>query len=298
MSSLGRVSAGNFGNQFNSSTSQGMFASTKDFLESNSLVAKVAFLLLVLVVFILLLRFGVTILSYFMSPSNSPHLLDGMIDSTQQKIFPQDPAVKGAKPILRSVNQSKGTEFTWSVWIYVQDLKPDGQFKHVFHKGNPNILLDGDDIGMNFPNNAPGLYIGPDSNQLTIIMNTFNQINERFTINDLPLNKWVNVIIKVVNTTIDVYINGTIAKRHVLSSVPKQNYGDVYLSMNGGFQGNTSNLWYWNYALGTSDIQDIVNRGPNVKLDDKNMEKSVPHYLSLRWFFANDQASNMDYGGL
>ena len=86
---------------------------------------------------------------------------------------------------------------------------------------------------MNFPNNAPGLYLGPDGNQLTVMMNTFNQINEKFVIDDLPLNKWVNVIIRVENTTIDVYINGTIVKRHILSSVPKQNYGDVYVSMNG-----------------------------------------------------------------
>ena len=129
-------------------------------------------------------------------------------------------------------------------------------------------------------------------------MNTFDKIKEKIIIEDVPLNKWINVMIRVENTTVDCYINGTITKRHELSGVPFQNYGNVYMSMNGGFSGYTSNLWYWNYALGTSDIQDIVNRGPNVKLDDKNMEKSVPHYLSLRWFFANDQASNMDYGGL
>lgn len=295
---LGQVSAGNFTKSFGSSNSKGMFAGTKDFLESNSLVAKVAFLLLVLVVFILLLRLGVAALAYFMSPSKTPHLLNGMIDSTQQKIFPQNPTVKGAKPIIRSVNQSDGLEFTWSVWIYIQNLEPSGQYKHIFHKGNPNIVLDGPETGMNFPNNAPGLYLGPDSNQLTVMMNTFNQINEKFVIDDIPLNKWVNVIIRVENTTIDVYINGTIVKRHILSSVPKQNYGDVYVSMNGGFHGHTSNLWYWDYALGTSAIQDLIDQGPNMKMDDKDMTQSEPHYLSLRWFFTNDQGTNMDYGGL
>lgn len=298
MNNLGQVSAGNFKKPFGSSNSKGMFAETKDFLESNSLVAKVAFLLLVLVVFILLLRLGVAALAYFMSPSKTPHLLNGMIDSTQQKIFPQDPAVKGSKPIMRSVNQSDGLEFTWSVWIYIQNLEPSGQYKHIFHKGNPNIVLDGPDTGMNFPNNAPGLYLGPDSNQLTVMMNTFNQINEKFVIDDIPLNKWVNVIIRVENTTIDIYINGTIVKRHILSSVPKQNYGDVYVSMNGGFHGHTSNLWYWDYALGTSAIQDLIDQGPNMTMDDKDMSQSEPNYLSLRWFFTNDQGTSMDYGGL
>lgn len=295
---FGQVSAGNFTKSFGSSNSNGMFAGTKDFLNSNSLVAKVAFLLLVLVVFILLLRFGVAALAYLMSPSKTPHLLNGMIDSTQQKIFPQNPSVSGAKPIIRSVNQSDGLEFTWSVWIYIQNLEPSGQYKHIFHKGNPNIVLDGPDTGMNSPNNAPGLYLGPDSNQLTVMMNTFNQINEKFVIDNIPLNKWVNTIIRVENTTIDVYINGTIVKRHILSSVPKQNYGDVYVSMNGGFHGNTSNLWYWDYALGTSAIQDLIDKGPNMKMDDKDMTQAEPHYLSLRWFFTNDGGGNMDYGGL
>ena len=291
---FGQVSAGNFG----SSRSKGMFSGTKEFLQSNSLVAKVAFLLLVLVLFIILLRLGVAALSYLLSPSRSPHLLNGMIDSTQQKIFPQDPAIKGSKPILRSVNQTDGLEFTWSVWMYIENLSPDGQYKHVFHKGNPNILLDGPDTGMNFPNNAPGLYLGPNSNQITIIMNTFNQINEKFVVDDIPLNKWVNVIIRVENTTVDVYVNGTIVKRHILSSVPKQNYGDVYLSMNGGFHGHTSNLWYWDYALGTSAIQDIIDEGPNMTMDDSNMKQSEPRYFSLRWFFTNSGGQKMDYGGL
>ena len=45
MNNLGQVSAGNLTKPFGSSNSKGMFAGTKDFLESNSLVAKVAFLL-------------------------------------------------------------------------------------------------------------------------------------------------------------------------------------------------------------------------------------------------------------
>jgi hypothetical protein len=48
-------------------------SSTRDFLNSNSLVAKIAFLLLVLVVFVILLRIGISILGYFLSPSGTPN---------------------------------------------------------------------------------------------------------------------------------------------------------------------------------------------------------------------------------
>ncbi|MEI6614520.1 MAG: LamG-like jellyroll fold domain-containing protein, partial [Chrysiogenales bacterium] len=95
--------------------------------------------------------------------------------------------------------------------------------------------------GLNFPNNAPGLYIAPNTNNLVIFMNTFNVINEEIEVNDIPLNKWVNVMIRCENTTLDVYINGTIVKSHHLHGVPKQNYGDVYIAPNGGFSGYISN---------------------------------------------------------
>jgi hypothetical protein len=76
-----------------------------------------------------------------------------------------------------------------------------------------------------------------------------------------------------------------------LVGVPKQNYGDVYVGMNGGFDGYISNLWYYNYSLGTAAIQKIANNGPNTKMIGGNgMLDRMFNYLSIRWFFygAND----------
>ena len=279
------------------------FQGTRDFINSNSLVAKVAFLLLILIVFILLLRFGVSIMSYFFTPAGSPHIIKGMVDATQMRVIPQDPSVKGSIPILRSNNQDDGIEFTWSVFVYIKNLQPENKHKHIFHKGNDAVDYGSGDnttVGLNFPNNSPGLYITPNTNNLAIVMNTFDNINEEVEIEDIPLNKWINVIIRVVNHNLDVYINGTIVRRHKLKGVPKQNYGNVYVSMNGGYNGFTSSLRYWNYALGIADIQRIVSKGPNMKMDDVRMDQSKPKYFSLRWFFNNDNidADRMGYGGL
>jgi hypothetical protein len=258
-------------------------SSNASFLESNSLVAKFAFLLIVIFGFIILLKFGTSIISYFMSPSKSPHLINGMINAQNAIVFNQDPSFNNAVTITRSVNQSDGIEFTWSVWIFVNNWQYlQGQYKHIFYKGNSNLAEN----GLNFPNNAPGLYLAPDTNNLIIIMNTFDVINEEITIPDIPLNKWLNIIVRCQNKTLDVYINGTITRSLELSSVPKQNYGDVYVAMNGGFDGYISNLWYYNHALGTRVIQDIVNRGPNTKMaDNSQADVKDANYLSLRWFF-------------
>ena len=281
---FGRVSEGTNLKMF---SSQKYLEGTKEFLQSNSIVAKFAFLLLVLILFILALRLGTSLLAWIFSPKSNPILIDGMIDSKHMMRIPQNPGSTGAIPIQRSVNKKEGLEFTWSVWMYIDDLTyRENEYRHVFHKGNDNINLTNVPIGMNQPNNGPGLYIAPSTNNLVVVMNTFNKINEEIIIEDIPINKWINVIIRVsYQNRLDVYINGRLARRHVLNSVPKQNYGDVFVSMNGGFSGHTSSLRYFTNAIGTNEIQSIVNDGPNMTPVDKDLINSKPRYLSLRWFF-------------
>jgi hypothetical protein len=259
----------------------------KEFIDSNSLVAKIAFLLLVLFGFVIALRLGFGLLAYFLTGSDSPHLIDGMVDGKQMLIFPQDPSSQGSKTIIRSVNENNGIEFSWSVWVYINDLQyNNGIYKHIFHKGNNNVAS----TGLNFPNNAPGLYIAPNTNDFVIVMNTFDNINEQITVPNIPLNKWVNVIIRCENTTLDVYINGTITSSNQLSGVPKQNYGDVFIGVNGGFSGYVSDLWYYTHGLSTMEIQSINRRGPNKKLLGSSMTSWVnPNYFSLRWYLGGMQ---------
>jgi hypothetical protein len=275
---------------FNTFTINRGSSSTYDFLYSTSSVSQFAFLLLVIFAFIIFLRIGINILSYYFQPDTSPHLIDGMVDARQMIVFPQDPSSNNAVTIYRSVNANDGLEFTWSTWIFINSLQTNGGlYKHIFSKGNSNLNKN----GMVEPNNAPGLYIAPNSNTLVVVMNTYNVINEEITIPDIPINKWVNVIIRCQNTTLDVYINGTIARSINLVGVPKQNYGDVYVGMNGGFDGYVSNLWYYNHALGTLEIQNLVNRGPSTRMIGGNgVVDKMYDYLSLRWFFYGGDAYN------
>ena len=97
------------------------------FLNSNTLVAKTAFLILIIIGFVLLLRLGTMVLTWLFSPTRSPKIVDGMRDATQLLgPIPGDPNAKGSIPILRSVNQRDGIEFTWSVWIFIKGLEPSG----------------------------------------------------------------------------------------------------------------------------------------------------------------------------
>jgi len=74
--------------------------SPTSFLESNTLVSKLAFMLLVLFGFIVLLRIGITIVTKIFKPTESPHLIDGMVDASQMIVFEQDPSGGQIKPFI------------------------------------------------------------------------------------------------------------------------------------------------------------------------------------------------------
>jgi hypothetical protein len=262
-------------------------SASKEFLESNSIVAKISFLLLIIVLFVILLKISISIIFWYMNPDNSIVLLNGMSDASQMYTFTQDPNIDGSLTIQKSNNKTNGIEFTWSIWIFIKDTPPIDTYQHIFHKGNYYFETN----GLNQPNNAPGLYITPDLNHtksksLTLIMNTYDVINEKIIIDDITLNKWVNVIIRVENKTLDVYINGIITNSHNLKNVPKQNYGDVYLCANGGFSGSVSNLIYYTHGLGISEIQNISLSGPNTRAVSSSLTgQTKSDYYSLRWYY-------------
>jgi len=267
---------------------QNIVGGTKDFLDSNSYVAKAAFLILVVIVFVYVLRLCITVIGYLFSPSSSPYLVNGVIDAkVGNLIIPQDPSESNAVSILRSVNDDVGIGFTWSTWIYIKQNdstgEPQGIYHHVFNKGSATA----DSNGLMTPNNGPGLYLTDNYSGLRVVMSTFDNPNMSTDVDNIPVNKWVNVIIRVENTVLDVFINGELAQRMPLNSVPFQNYGDVNVAINGGFNGNLSSLRYYNTALGTRAIQNIVSSGPNLTvLGASGGAPGTMDYLSMRWFFS------------
>ena len=265
-----------------------LVGSTSSFLESNTLIAKFAFLILVLIIFMILLNLGIKILGYFMKPSGDPKIINGTMNAANEVIIYQDPKNPDSIPILRSNNQNKGIEFTWSLWIYINDTTKSPKYSHIFNKGNANY----DDNGIATVNNGPGLYLENDTNNLSIVMNTVAISNQEevLTIKDIPLRKWFNCIIRIENTALDVYINGGIVSRTVLQDVPKQNYQNVNICKNGGFNGNIADLQYFDKSLSIFQINNIVSWGRNTNAANENSSNDAtgfPHYLSNLWYSAN-----------
>tara|TARA_B100001094_G_C18169072_1_gene793970 strand:+ start:1059 stop:2021 length:963 start_codon:yes stop_codon:yes gene_type:complete len=292
--------------------SENFISSGREFLNSNTLIAKATFLLLAIILFIFLFYVFSRIIIYFLTPSENPFIIKGMKDATQAMSIPQTFADKSSVPIYRSKNEYDGTEFTYAFWMYVNDLtyNENKDFKHVFHKGSSGNSEDKFD-GVYGPNNAPGVYLYTGKKNLSdnllekypilgmlIRMNVFHDsdnINSPYKyfddiyVDGIPIKKWVSVVIRVTGQNIvDVYVNGTLTKRHKLSNIVKQNYDNIYINLNGGFGGNLSNLRYYNYAIGTFEIYRITSEGPDLTIaENTSLQKSKPFYLSSQWYFDN-----------
>jgi len=265
------------------------FMSRLDNTGSN-LIEQVVFVLLVVICIVIIFSVGSTILGKILQPDN-PFVIKGKYDATKAQYYPPTPG-NGGVVVSRSDNQTAGVEFSWSMWLFIDGLKfgtgTAGKYLHVFSKGDNSKLLPIDSRGISAPNNAPGVYLDSDSNTLRVIMNTFEHMEETVDVDNIPMKKWVHVLVRVEGQYLDVYINGTLARRTELTSVPKQNDGGIYVAQNGGFSGFISNLRYYNRALSPGNIVVLVNEGPNLKESKdqlRNLKSNDVNYLALDWYF-------------
>jgi len=293
-----------------------------NFLDMNTNIAKFAFIILVVVAFIVLFNLGIRFIGYFFtSGASNPYLINGQIQAnnpgTKFKQIYQDPKVPDSITIPRSNNALTGIEFTWTVWILYNAVPPDitnYTYMNVFTKGDFNGVNISRDLKSSFPslNNGPGVYLGPPSNSkkdgdsnsppitnsLWILMDTMNApagktvvmsepvSTEYIEIPNVPIGKYFHLAIRCENKFLDVYINGTVVSHMNLQYVPKQNYYDVHVGdpkLNGSL---LSDLRYFSTALSVIDINNIVTRGPNTN----NASNSTmlpgynPNYLSSMWY--------------
>jgi hypothetical protein len=259
------------------------------FFNSNGMIAKFAFLLLVIIVFIILLNLGIRMLSYFLSSPKSVYIINGMIDGNNMKIISQDPNVNGSSIINRSNNESTGIEFTWSVWLRLDGTSSNSTYQPIFVKGNSLYNSQ----GISSISNGPGVYFAGDTNNtIRIMMDTVSRpsvnlrtpTTEIVDIPNIPMKKWFHLVVRCQNKYIDVYINGLVVKRTNLTNVPLQNYDNIQVCGNGGFNGKLSNLIYHARALNIVDINGTVTSGPNTKNADPGLGQFGTNYLSTQWY--------------
>lgn len=170
--------------------------------------------------------------------------------------------------------------FAYSIWFYVNDWNYRyGEPKVIYGRMGKTSANGGGSVdninGLDpcpavvlgaIENNlsiALGCYPGLDSNtsatpitgQATTVVHTCNVAN-------VPIQKWVNLLISVYGRTLDVYIDGKLVKTCLLPGIAMVNTNaDVFITPKGGFNGWTSKFQYWANSLNPQDAWNIYTQG-------------------------------------
>lgn len=213
--------------------------------------------------------------------------------------FEQNPNSKKAKLLPQSDNERTGAEFSQSFYLQVNpnSFRQEEGLLHILHKGNPRP----------FPLMGPGVFLKSNSNTLRVYMNSSKTWNNYVEVENIPVKKWVHVVLVARANALEIYINGNLAKKlNLQEAVFQQNFGnlqlfsqrrDVYrktaipsldsddLSFFGTFSGQLSNLFYQSYALSQTEIQSLTILGPSSKTEEGS--EDAPPYLEDKWWVTN-----------
>jgi hypothetical protein len=269
-----------------------------EFVLGDSAVAQLIQAALLVVIVYSVLVMGKSVMDAITIYGNSTTtLLPYLYDGTQ--VIYQNPNDQGANTLYPSVNAPSGLEFSYSCFLLIKSSTFQGStsgLRHIFHKGSAVYK----------PLMCPGVFMRNDTNSLMVYMNEMGAWNTYCEIPNIPIGKFFHLAIVVRNMTVDVYINGNVVHRMTMSSVPKQNFGDLYVfkteafsdqstaspdevfSVLGAAQGLISTLQYTGYALNYEQIDRMVRSGPSTKL--VSATQNLPPYLADNWWVTYYQA--------
>lgn len=222
--------------------------------------------------------------------ASSTLLLPYLYNSAQ--VITQDPNQQGANTIYPSVNAPSGLEFSYSCFLMIDKATfqgTDNGLRHVFHKGSPSYK----------PLMCPGVFVRNNDNALVVYMNEAGSWDTYCELPNMPVGKFFHLAIVVRNMNVDIYINGNVAHRMKLSTIPKQNFGNVYVFKNesysdaayspdspfkvvGAATGMISTLLYSGYALNYEQIDRMVRTGPSTQM--VSATNNLPPYLADNWW--------------
>ena len=244
-------------------------------LDTQSTVVQIGIIVTVaIVLYIILNMLKNTTISFIEKSKESPYIFKGSKNAKRSLVINQDPRYSSSIPLKRS-HGKKDAEFSYTLWLLIENTEYRyGEWKHIFHKGNDSA----------YPLRAPGLYLHPRDNTLRVYMNTNKDILEYVDIQNIPVRKWVHVSLVLEGRALNIYINGKLKTKKVFETVPIQNYGNLWVSLFGGFEGFLSKMRYHNYALEYPEVESIVKDGPSKDACTDTGEQ--PPYLEDNWWYS------------
>jgi len=162
-------------------------------------------------------------------------------------------------------SNTNSLNYTYSTWFYVEDWN--------YKYGEKKTILGRLDANKN---PSPSIELGAMDNDVTVSIscypkqmsgaagagNDVKPIIHKCKVQNVPLQRWVNLIISLYGRTLDVYIDGKLVRTCLLPGVAKiAQASPVLITPNGGFSGWTSNFQYWANSSNPQQAYDIYKSG-------------------------------------
>ena len=186
-------------------------------------------------------------------------------------------------PSSSGANNMNSSNFTYSVWFYINDWNYRyGEQKIILGRSGTALASEAMTTGNAADNRAtnnpqdlsslqpcPFVILGSKENNLTIAVTCYTNASTNsqgmvhyLEIVNIPIQKWVNLFFSVYGRTIDVYIDGKLVRTGILPGTAKITpTANIYLTPNGGFNGWTSKLQYWNTSSNPQMAWDTYMAG-------------------------------------
>jgi hypothetical protein len=206
------------------------------------------------------------ILRYLVSdPNTLQNLQDGKTSSTID-----------ATSLATNGSNVASSNFAYSSWFYVNDWN--------YRYGEPKVIFGrmgakSDDLGGSIPgvsglDPCPAVVLGAVENNIMVALGCYPGIDVQPTtpggktvvhtcsIGNVPIQKWVNLIVSVYGRTMDLYIDGKLVRTCLLPGVASvNNNSNIYVTPRGGFDGWTSKIAYYPNSLNPQDAWNIYVKG-------------------------------------
>jgi hypothetical protein len=177
------------------------------------------------------------------------------------------------------------SNFGYSIWFYINDWNYRyGEPKVIFGRmgsqsssttdASGSTVTGGSVQGVNGLDPCPAVVLGASENNVSISLGCYpgidqepttpggNTVVHTCTVSNVPIQKWVNLIISVYGRSLDVYIDGKLVRTCLLPGVANiNNNANVYVTPAGGFDGWTAKFQYYPNSLNPQEAWNIYSQG-------------------------------------
>jgi hypothetical protein len=188
---------------------------------------------------------------------------------------------KTASTIDASSLATNGTDvpssnFAYSVWFYINNWNYRyGEDKVIFGRmGAMSGSGKGSVKGLSGLDPCPAVVLGAVENNISISLGCYpgadqqpttpggNTVVHTCSVANVPIQKWVNLVLSVYGRSMDVYIDGKLVRTCLLPGVASvNNNAKIFVTPLGGFEGWTSKLQYYPNSLNPQEVWNIYTRG-------------------------------------